>query len=130
MTVKQGIVHYTGTSGFLNIANSVFNNITGSYDGWVISTGAAASIANTNFTNLVSTQATSASYYGAVYTTKNMNVTGCLFKDITGPTGAAIYATGTLYSKTLQVLQVLQSMQQALLMQLEMYLTISIQPFQ
>ena len=96
LTSKEGIIQHTGSSGKLTIANSVFNNITGSYDGWVVSTKTPTSIENTNFTNLVSTQASSSSYYGAVYATKAMNVTGCHFENITGPKGAAIYSMGAL----------------------------------
>ena len=96
LTGKEGIIQHTGSSGTLTIANSVFNNITGSYDGWIVSTKTPTSIENTNFTNLVSTQASSSSYYGAVYNTKDMNVTGCYFANITGPKGAAIYAMGSL----------------------------------
>ena len=96
ISVRQGVVYFSASTGVLNINNSVFDNILGSYDGWVISTSTVANIANSNFTNLVSSMASSGSYYGAIYATKAMNVTNCLFKDIKGPKGAAIYSSGPL----------------------------------
>ena len=96
LTGKEGAIYFSNAYGKFNLANSVFNNINGSYDGWVLSLKGPTSISNTNFTNLLSSQASSSSYYGAIYNTKDLNVTGCYFANITGPKGAAIYGTGAL----------------------------------
>ena len=96
LTGKEGAIYFNDGYAMFNLSNSVFNNMNGSYDGWVLSLKGPANITNCNFTNLKSSQATSSSYYGAVYATKAMNVSGCYFANITGPKGAAIYSMGAL----------------------------------
>ena len=94
ISAKAGVIAFTGNSGTLNISNSVFNNLTGSYDGFIISTKAPTKIENSNFTNLIGP--TGSYYYGAIYATGAMNITGSKFVNITGPKGAVIYSTGAL----------------------------------
>ena len=89
-----GIIYYSGNIGNLSINNSVFNNLSGKYDGFIIYSSTFTNIANSNFTNLLGP--TGSSYWGGIFNSKSMNLTNCQFINITGPKGAAIYSRGSL----------------------------------
>ena len=93
LTSKKGPIDHEGTTGSVSIKNTVFNNINGTYDGFAIYCKSKLSIENSNFTNLISSQATATNYYGAICCegSGDLTITGSYFKNIYGPKGAAIY---------------------------------------
>ena len=100
LTARQGAaIWQQASSASVNIEDSSFDMLNGTYDGATIKLNGPSSIMNSNFTNIAG--APTSGEYGNIYSgSGNLTVVGCNFINISGPQGAAIYFTskGIIYS--------------------------------